>query len=280
MASEDMDTPGPDIVWQLMSPLQRGLARARQVLADNPELRDRLEEQQAEDETFMAAYRPYHDTGDDALLWQWIEQQIGREPDSVLRARLCLDYRDLGSLDPQETREVLDPYRGSMTISEQKRLRESVTADVRRKFHPFGKHIPALKLHGGERETALRDLIAAAIAARGNELRLGKSVVSKVDYYLARELPPADGARLDSVEGHGLSDVLADPVDAYSGVEDALTAEQIMARAGLSPRELEVVQLKFVHGFERGEIARRLEVSAKRVDGCLERAVPKLRAAL
>lgn len=35
------------------------------------------EEQLRQHEEFMAAYRPYHDTGDDAFLWQWIEQQIG-----------------------------------------------------------------------------------------------------------------------------------------------------------------------------------------------------------
>ncbi len=55
----------------------------------------------AEGEEFMEAYHPYHDRGDETLLWQWVERKIGRKPDPLVRARLWFDYKDL--VHDQET---------------------------------------------------------------------------------------------------------------------------------------------------------------------------------
>lgn len=49
----------------------------------------------------------------------------------MLRARLALDYWDIGDLTPDEMREVLDPYRGGTTALQRRRLLEGVTVDVR-----------------------------------------------------------------------------------------------------------------------------------------------------
>lgn len=251
------------------------------------------EEELREIGEFMAAYRPYHNSGDDALLWEWVERQIGWEPDPFLRAQLWFDFGDpensgkkggrLGQLTDVETREVLEPYQKARTTKDRELLRKRVVEDVRRRFRVYGKHEAALAQHGGEREKALGDLIASAIVLRGTNLRLGDNLVGKVDYDIARQSPSEkDLARLGGVEGAepGLLDVLKDPVDAYSGVENDIAASQIITRAGLSPRELDVIKLKYLSGYSRSEVAFHLGIRPKQADKHEERGLAKLRAAL
>jgi RNA polymerase sigma factor (sigma-70 family) len=96
-------------------------------------------------------------------------------------------------------------------------------------------------------------------------------------------VPPGQGmVRLDGTgeEGRGLLDVLHDPVDPYSGVETAIAVEQIIARAKLAPRELEVIKLRYFRGLDRDEVAQYMGIKLKTVDELRLRGVRKLRAVL
>ena|SRR5215207_787420 len=65
-----------------------------------------------EHEKFMTAYRPYHDSEDETLLWEWIGSQVGQEPTPLLRAQLWFDFKEIGDMTPREVWEVLRPHRG------------------------------------------------------------------------------------------------------------------------------------------------------------------------
>ena len=64
-----------------------------------------------EHEKFMAAYRPYHDSGDETILWKWIESRVGQKPAPLLRAQLWFDFNEIGDMTPREVWEVLRPHR-------------------------------------------------------------------------------------------------------------------------------------------------------------------------
>lgn len=159
-----------------------------------------------EHEEFMQAYRPYHTSGDETLLWEWIARQTGRKPDPILRSQLWFDYRDLGGMTPREIQEVLQ-QRTSELFANKRRMIERIVEDVRKRFRVYPKHEPVLEEYveslglvsrepppreriRSKREQALRNLIASALAARGDKLLLGDRIVGKVDYYITRELPP------------------------------------------------------------------------------------------
>ena len=296
----------------------------------------------AEHEEFMRAYRPYHTNGDETLLWEWIARQIGQEPDPILRSQLWFDYQDLDGMTPREMQGVLQQRTGELSANK-RRMTKRIVEDVRKGFRVYPKHervleeyveslgsvsrepAPRERIHS-KREQALRDLIANALAARGDKVLLRDRIVGKVDYYITRELPPPkqpmrEGkyaeqedqddeqgvvaynraswhtltprhesnvalglgmVHLDGTgeEGRGLLDVLHDSVDPYSDVETTITVEQIMARAELTPRELEVIKLRYLRGLDRDEVAQYMGIKLKTVDELRLRGVRKLRAAL
>src|SRR5215217_1228379 len=139
-----------------------------------------------EHKEFMRAYRLYHTSGDETLLWEWIARQIGREPDSILRSQLWFDYQDLGDMTPREMQAVLQQRTGELSANKG-RMIEGIVEDVRKGFHVYPKHervreeyvetlglvfresAPRERIHS-KREQALRNLIASALAARGDKL--------------------------------------------------------------------------------------------------------------
>ena len=266
-----------ELLGSVQQPLDFGTLVAQALPPIPPEV---LEEQ----EEFMRAYRPYHDGGDETLLWEWVERQIGREPEPFLRTRLWFEFRDLGDMTPRETQEVLGPYRGELTRKERERLLGEAAADVRKGFRVYPKHKPALnerveslKLVFGDQalgerelgERALMELISSALYAVGEGLLLEDELIAKVDYFIEKAAQENTAESISVLPTQLRLLLPAESEDPAAVLEDFEFRNMVLRFSAdpslITGRKRQVLESDLRTGYDTAKAARELKMSPSTV---------------